>query len=216
MSVPVLDVEAVSFGYAGAPSPLFEAITMSVSRGEIVAARGPSGCGKSTLLYLLGLFLRPDHGRIALNGRNTVGLSDSERSGLRARQIGFVFQDAALHPGETIEDNVAEGAFYAGAGHSEAVARARSLLATYSLLDVARRRPTEISGGQAQRVALCRALIRRPSLVLADEPTGNLDSESAAAVLAGLRAVAASGGAVVVVTHSDAVADASDRTIRLA
>lgn len=216
MTRAILDVQQVSFRYRGARTPLFDEFTLSVRPGELVAALGPSGCGKSTLLYLLGLFLRPDRGRIAVDGCDTERLGDGQRSQLRAHRIGFVFQDAALHLGETIEDNVAEGALYSGAGYEQARTRARFLLDAYGILDIAARRPTEISAGQAQRAALCRALIRRPSLLLADEPTGNLDADNAAAVMEGLRAVATGGGGVVVVTHSRAVADASDRVIRLA
>ena len=215
MTGPILEVRGLCFTYPGTHHPLFEGIDLTVRPGELVAATGPSGCGKSTLLYLLGLFLHPDRGRITINGIDTERLGDAERSGLRARQIGFVFQDAALHQGETIEDNVAEGAIYGGASHTDARARARALLDAYGILEIARHRPTEVSGGQAQRAALCRALIRRPTLLLADEPTGNLDAENAAAVLLGLRGLTHQGGGVVVVTHSSAAAEASDRTVQL-
>jgi putative ABC transport system ATP-binding protein/lipoprotein-releasing system ATP-binding protein len=134
---------------------------------------------------------------------------------LRAHRIGFVFQDAALHPSATIEDNVAEGVLYTGASYSAAIMSARQLLDAYGIGQLGRRRPTQVSGGQAQRAALCRALIRRPTLVLADEPTGNLDPDNAAEVIRGLRNAADAGAAVVVVTHSPTVAGACDREVEL-
>lgn len=213
---PLLDARGISFTYPGAARPLFSDLDLAVGSGEVAAVLGRSGCGKSTLLYLLGLFLSPDSGRIVIGDQDTAQLDDAHRSRLRAHRIGFVFQDAALHPGWTIEENVAEGAFYAGSSYGAARARARLLLDDYGILQIADHLPTETSGGQAQRAALCRALIQRPSLILTDEPTGNLDPDNAEIVLKGLRAVAGDGAAVVVVTHSPVVAEASDRTIRLA
>ncbi len=216
MTAATLEALDLTFAYPGTSVPVFRDLSMVVGAGEMVAVRGPSGSGKSTLLYLLGLFITPDTGRILLAGQDTARLGDVGRSRLRAHRIGFVFQDAALHLGLTIEENVAEGVLYGGATHEGAIVRARALMEAYGIASFAGRRPTEISGGQAQRVALCRALVRRPALVLADEPTGNLDPDNAEAVIAGLRAAATDGTAVVIVTHNPGVADACDRTVTLA
>jgi ABC-type lipoprotein export system ATPase subunit len=213
---PTLDAQNLAFRYPGADAPLFHDFRLAVSAGEMVAVSGRSGAGKSTLLYLLGLFIEPTAGRISLAGLETTRLGDAERSRLRAHRIGFVFQDAALDAGLTVEENVAEGAVYGGLSYREAIAGARDLLAAYGIAELATRRPTRISGGQAQRTALCRALLRRPSLVLADEPTGNLDPANAEAVMAGLRAAAVAGAAVLIVTHSPSVAEVCDRAIALA
>ncbi len=215
MTGPVLDVRDLAFTYPGADAPLFTDLSLAVAPGERVAVRGRSGSGKSTLLYLFGLFIEPSAGRITIEGHETTHLGDADRSRLRAHRIGFVFQDAALDAGLTVEENVAEGAVYGGRSYREAIEAARDILAMYGIADLAARRPTRISGGQAQRAALCRALLRHPALVLADEPTGNLDPANADAVMAGLGAAAAAGAAVLVVTHSPSVADTCDRTIAL-
>lgn len=215
MTVPTLDVHDLTFAYPGSVTPLIVGLGLMVAPGELVAVKGSSGSGKSTLLFLLGLFIAPGSGTVTIGGVETTRLGDHERSRLRAHRLGFVFQDAALHPAVTIEDNVAEGAVYAGASYADAIGRARRLLDAYGIGDTARRRPTQVSGGQAQRAALCRALIRGPALVLADEPTGNLDPDNAAAVIRGLRGAAEEGASVVVVTHSSAVASACDRVVQL-
>ena len=213
--IAVLEASELSFAYHASASPVFEGLSIHVAAGELVAVLGASGCGKSTLLYLLGLFLRPASGRVLVDGLDTTHLGDAMRSRLRAHRLGFVFQDAALDPAMSVQENVAEGALYGGASYADATRRAFELLADYGIAAIRHRRPTEISGGQAQRAALCRALIRNPRLVLADEPTGNLDSANATAVLDGLRNVAAGGAGVVVVTHSPDVAAASDRVVEL-
>ena len=216
MSEVVLRAERLAFTYPKAASPLLADFSIAVHAGELVAIRGGSGSGKSTLLYLFGLFLAPSDGRITINDIETGGLGDGARSRIRASQIGFVFQDAALQEGIPVEESIAEGAIYAGWHFAEALSRARELLELFQIRDIADRPPAEVSGGQAQRAAVCRALIRNPSLILADEPTGNLDSINEDAVLASLRAAAERTGAgVLVVTHSDAVAGSCDRVVQL-
>ncbi len=215
MTAHRLAVEELGFAYPGTLDFLFTGLTFDIQGGEMVAVTGRSGSGKSTLLFLLGLFIRPTVGRVRIAGVDTASLSDRERSGLRAHAIGFVFQDAILHPSISIEDNVAEGALYAGAAYGSAIERARQLLADFGIADLRDRLPARVSGGQAQRAALCRALMRRPQLVLADEPTGNLDTDNAAAVVAGLRQAAADGAAVLIVTHNGEIAGSCDRTVAL-
>jgi len=210
-----LEVRDLSFAYPGAATPLIAGLDLVAEPRQMIAVQGKSGTGKSTLLFLLGLFIAPTAGRIVITGQETTRLGDPERSKLRAHRIGFVFQDAALHPTASLEENVAEGALYAGESYRTALSSARQLLDVYGIGHLARRRPTEVSGGQAQRAALCRALIRRPALVLADEPTGNLDPDNAAEVIRGLRAAADEGASVVVVTHSPTVAGACDRAVQL-
>ena len=216
MSPPALAASGVEFAYPASTHHLFRDFSIVAQAGEMLAVTGASGSGKSTLLYLLGLFLRPTAGSISINGVDTQPLDDAQRSALRALEIGFVFQDAVLHDAIPIEESVAEGALYSGLSYRAALVRARDLMREFGVLEIAHRSRAEISGGQAQRAALCRALMRSPSLILADEPTGNLDSANAAVVLAGLRAAARDrGAAVIIVTHSEMVTSASDRTIRL-
>jgi ABC-type lipoprotein export system ATPase subunit len=216
VTAPVLHALELAFSYPDSTLPIIRGFSLTVERSEVVAVQGPSGSGKSTLLFLLGLLIKPSAGRIVLLGEETHQLGDADRSRLRAHHVGFVLQDAALHPTWTVEENVAEGAIYSGTPYETALQQARSLLASTGIAHVANRWPTQISGGEAQRAALCRALVRTPALVLADEPTGNLDPANAGAVLAGLRGAARTGAAVVVVTHNEAVASACDRVLRLA
>lgn len=216
MSEVVLVASQLTFAYPRGEGRILDGFDLEVLTGEMVAVTGPSGCGKSTLLYLLGLFLRPNHGQLEIATAETTELRDRERSLLRAHAIGFVLQDAALHQGMTLRDNVADGALYGGASRTDAARRADALLERYGLTDVAGHLPTAVSGGEAQRAALCRALIREPALILADEPTGNLDLANAERVVAGLRAAAGEGAAVVVVTPAPGVAGAADRAVALA
>ncbi|WP_233486739.1 ABC transporter ATP-binding protein [Zhihengliuella sp. ISTPL4] len=181
----------------------------------MTALTGPSGRGKSTLLYLLGLMLRPSSGRVSVSGHEAARLSDGERARLRAHLFGFVFQDAALDATRTVLDNVTETALYRGQPRSHAVPRARELLERFGVDLPAHRKPGQVSGGQAQRIALCRALLNDPAIMLADEPTGNLDPVTAEMVVSAMRERAASGAAVIVVTHSRDVAEACDREITL-
>lgn len=181
--------------------------------GSVSAITGPSGCGKSTRLYLLGLMLRADTGAVEIDGRRVDHLPDADRSRLRAHRFGFVFQDAALDPTRTVIDNVVETAIYRGSPRRAAVQAGLALIDRFQVDVPAARRPGQISGGQAQRIALCRALLGNPDIVLADEPTGNLDAASAATVLSALRAAADGGACVVVITHNPGVAAMADTRI---
>jgi putative ABC transport system ATP-binding protein len=196
-------------------------VDISIESGEMVAIMGPSGSGKSTLMHILGLLHaadlndgpRPD---LRFDGRDMVDVGEGERTKIRARQMGFVFQDFNLVPTLTAIENVMLASDYAGIPGSEAKAMAREALELVGLSDRADHRPAELSGGEQQRVAIARALVNKPALVLADEPTGNLDSEHAEEVLALLRAFNREHGqTVVLVTHDSDVAAACDRVVRM-
>ena len=206
----------LSFAYRRSAPTIIERVSFSVPTGAVTALTGASGSGKSTLLYLLALMIRPSAGEVFLDGYPTQRLADSDRSRLRAAAVGFVFQDALLDPARTVLDNVCESGLFAGMRRREAVARACDLLERFGVADRADHRPGEISGGQAQRVALCRALLTEPEVVFADEPTGNLDDASAEVVWQALVAYAADGGTVVVATHDQGLAGRSHHEIRLA
>lgn len=183
--------------------------------GSVTAITGPSGIGKSTLLYVLGLMLKPQNGRVRLDGQLVSDLPDAQRSRLRAYEFGFVFQDAALDATRTVVDNVIETALYRRQPRREAVAEARVLLERFDVGVRASHRPGQISGGQAQRIALCRALLAEPKVVLADEPTGNLDRATADVVITALRERAEAGGCVVIATHDPSVVERCDQRFEL-
>ena len=188
-------------------------ISLRIERGEFVSLIGASGSGKSTLLHMIGLLDRPDTGTLSINGRDTADLKDEEISQLRSETIGFVFQQFHLLKRMTAFDNVELPLIYAKADRLSA--RPDDLLERVGLGNRGHHRPNELSGGQQQRVAIARALVRKPSIVLADEPTGNLDSKSGAEIMALLRELHAEGLTVVLVTHEPSVAAAADRTIRV-
>jgi putative ABC transport system ATP-binding protein len=191
-------------------------VDLTVHEGESVAVIGPSGSGKSTLLHLIGLLDRPTAGTYRLGGTDTARLSDDQRARLRNRAIGFVFQSFNLVSAESALDNVAAPLGYAGVRRSERLARARQALDQVGLADRYRHRPNQLSGGQRQRVAIARALVTRPPLLLADEPTGNLDSGSGADVLGLLDELRTSGLTVVTITHDPDIAAHADRVVRIA
>jgi ABC-type lipoprotein export system ATPase subunit len=181
----------------------------------MVAITGESGRGKSTLLYMLGLMLKPNEGSIYLEGSPVSSLRDSLRARHRATSYGFVFQDAALDATRSVLDNVLEGSLYRLVDRKEQVGRATALLTEFGLVDRSRFKPGQVSGGQAQRISLCRALLGDPEVILADEPTGNLDAVSADVVLTALRRKAMQGGLVIFSTHDQKVVDRCDRKIEL-
>ncbi|MFT4030651.1 MAG: ATP-binding cassette domain-containing protein [Protaetiibacter sp.] len=183
--------------------------------GTTTAITGPSGRGKSTLLYLLGLMLKPDGGDVLVDGVSTAKMPDADRAGLRAFNFGFVFQDASLDNSRTVMDNILEPALYRWEQPRSLLERGLELMDRFGVEVDPSRRPGQISGGQAQRIALCRALAGSPRVVLADEPTGNLDDASAGVVFDALSDHAHHGGVVVIVTHSSNIAAACDREFRL-
>ena len=205
-------VKDLSFGYA--KQPILEGFNAEFSRGSMTALVGKSGSGKSTLLYVIGLMLTPWSGSLYINDEDVTDASDSDRSRLRARTMGFVFQDALLDPARSVMDNVLEPALYrkrADGLRDEAL----ELLDQFEVTVDPDRKPGQISGGQAQRVALCRAFLGSPGIILADEPTGNLDDETATVVWDALRAHADAGAAVVIATHDAERSLLCDAVIRI-
>ena len=196
-------------------------VDVTIEQGEMVGIMGPSGCGKSTLMHIMGLLHSPDDDRVPtpsllIGGTDVTDLPDRERTRMRAEQIGFVFQAFNLVPTLTAIENVALPAKYAGRRRSETRAAASDALRMVGLADRENHRPMELSGGQQQRVAVARALVNEPSLLLADEPTGNLDSESTDAILGLLlRFNAERGQTTVVVTHDARVGEACGRTLTM-
>ena len=196
-------------------------VEVSIEQGEMVAIMGPSGSGKSTLMHILGLLHAPDpnHGpapELFLGGENVATLSDNARTKLRARRMGFVFQDFNLVPTLTAAENVMLACDYAGIKGKQAKAATLEALGLVGLADRADHKPAELSGGEQQRVAIARALVNKPEIILADEPTGNLDSDRSAEVLALFRQFnREQGQTIVLVTHDSEVGDACDRVIRM-
>jgi putative ABC transport system ATP-binding protein len=213
---PVLELRDVSKTY-GAEPPIYalREVSFAVSEGEIVAIVGPSGSGKTTLLHLIGTLERPSAGVVAITGVDIGELSDRELAALRARRIGFVFQQFFLAEHSTALENVADGLLYAGAGVAERHERAAEALAWVGLAERAQFRPSKLSGGERQRVAIARALVGRPAIVLADEPTGNLDSASGHAILALLEELNAQGATILVITHSRELAQRLPRQVQM-
>jgi ABC-type lipoprotein export system ATPase subunit len=203
-----------TFGQGRAARRVLDGAALEVDGGELVAVVGRSGSGKSTLLHLLGGLDKPEAGTIELAGERVDGRSERDLARLRARRVGFVFQFFHLVPELSGEENVALAARLPDAAPG-ALERGYELIERLGLGDAAGRMPHELSGGEQQRIALARALVNDPAVVLADEPTGNLDPEAAAIVLDVLREVAAEGRAVVLVTHEEAATDAATRVLRL-
>jgi putative ABC transport system ATP-binding protein len=204
-----------TFQADGGRVPAIRGVDLTISRGEFVAVMGPSGSGKSTLLHVLGGLERPTSGEIWLDGRRVDGLSQAKWAVLRRRQIGFVFQFFNLLSNMTVADNVELAALMGGATKRQAAQRRDELLGELGLRGRADAAPARLSGGEQQRVALARAMANRPSLLLADEPTGSLDSSASRAVLRLLSRAHADGQAILLVTHDARVASAAERVISL-
>lgn len=211
----MIGVEGLMFRYGSSGDELFDGLDHVLEAGQVSVLTGPSGCGKSTLLYLVGLLLRPRSGRVLLGGVDAGGLSDVQRSRLRAEHIGFVFQDAALDATRSVVDNVVEGGLYAGMSRRDAETKAGDLLSRFGVELRGDHRPGEVSGGQAQRVGLCRALIKDPAVILADEPTGNLDAVSAEVVFGAFVDAAKKGATVVIASHDQSIAARADHVLAL-
>ncbi|HLY54129.1 MAG TPA: ABC transporter ATP-binding protein [Stellaceae bacterium] len=212
----VLRLDGVSRIYPGAvPKLALDNVSLEIRPGEFVALTGPSGCGKSTLLNILGLLDSPTEGRFRFFGAEAAGLREKELTRLRRERIGFVFQSFNLIDELTVAENVETPLIYRGVPAAERVVQVGTMLERLGLAGLARHRPAQLSGGQQQRVAIARALVGRPTLVLADEPTGNLDQDAGAQVMAVLAELAATGITVVMATHSPAHAARADRVVAL-
>jgi putative ABC transport system ATP-binding protein len=215
MSV-VLELDGVSKIYGEQPPvPALQGVSFCVQQGELVAIVGPSGSGKSTLLHVMGTLERPTSGVVRIDGVDAARLTDREVSLLRARRIGFVFQQFFLAEHATVRENVADGLLYAGVPAAERYRRADESLARVGLSDRAMFKPTKLSGGQRQRVAIARALVGRPAIVLADEPTGNLDSVTGASIMELLHELNVAGASILMITHDATLADLLPRQIRV-
>ncbi|MCE2496492.1 MAG: ABC transporter ATP-binding protein [Flavobacteriales bacterium] len=190
-------------------------ISLTIEKGEYVALMGPSGSGKSTLMNLLGCLDTPTDGKYVLNGTDVSGLTDNELAEIRNKEIGFVFQTFNLLPRSTALDNVALPLVYAGQSSEDRTKRAEEVLGMVGLSDRMTHRPNQLSGGQSQRVAVARALVNHPSLILADEPTGNLDSKTSVEIMALMDEIHENGNTLVVVTHEEDIAQHGHRIIRL-
>ena len=216
-SPPVIETERLTktYGTKDAPVTALEGVSLRVFEGQMVAIMGPSGSGKSTLLNLLGCLDKPSDGVYRLRGQDVSRMGDDELARIRNREIGFVFQQYNLLPRLTALQNVELPLVYRSAGRAERRRTALSVLKALGLEDRTHHRPAQLSGGQQQRVAIARALAMRPSIILADEPTGNLDSRSGDEVMGILRELNRRGITMVLVTHDDRVARHAGRIVRL-
>ncbi len=195
--------------------PVLKGISLEIFKNEYVALMGPSGSGKSTLMNILGCLDSPTAGRYILNGQDVSKMADDDLADVRNKEIGFVFQQFNLLPRLTAAENVALPLVYAGVARKQRTEMAMAVLEKVSLTDRSHHKPNELSGGQCQRVAIARALVNNPSIILADEPTGNLDTKTSIEIMDIFNAIQAAGNTVVLVTHEEDIANYARRVVRL-
>jgi len=213
---PVLELAGATKTYPSQPPvTALHGVDLTIAAAELVAVVGPSGSGKTTLLHVMGTLDRPTSGTVRVTGLDASTMSDRRLAGLRASRIGFVFQQFFLAEHATILDNVADGLLYTGTAHRQRKEQAAEALAAVELGDRLHARPTQLSGGQRQRVAIARALVGEPAIVLADEPTGNLDHATGQAILALLDELHARGVTIVVITHDRDIAAHMPRRVEM-
>lgn len=214
---PIIELQNVkkSYGIGDLETPILRGLTLTISQGDFVAITGPSGSGKSTLMNIIGLLDVVTHGTYLLNGENVTGLSEDELSYVRNKRIGFVFQSFNLLPRETALENVFLPAIYAGMGKKEREERATMLLTQLGLETRLKNRPNQLSGGQQQRVAIARALMNNPEVILADEPTGNLDTKSGEDVMKILKDLNKEGKTIILITHEADIARQAKKIIHI-
>ncbi|HSD13849.1 MAG TPA: ABC transporter ATP-binding protein [Flavobacterium sp.] len=217
MSKPIIDIKGITrdFPLGNETVYVLKGIDLQINKGEYVALMGPSGSGKSTLMNILGCLDTPTAGSYVLNGKDVSKMEDDELAGIRNKEIGFVFQTFNLMPRTTALDNVALPMIYAGYNKESRNKRATTVLTQVGLADRMDHKPNQLSGGQRQRVAVARALVNHPSIILADEPTGNLDSKTSVEIMNLFNEIHANGNTVILVTHEEDIAKHAHRIIRL-
>jgi putative ABC transport system ATP-binding protein len=215
--MPLLHLENIAKKYVIGTETIhaLRSITLSINKGEYVALMGPSGSGKSTLMNILGCLDTPSTGTYSLNGKEVSKMQDNELADIRNKEIGFVFQTFNLIPRSSALDNVALPLVYAGYKKQQRIERAKEVLSGVGLGDRITHKPNELSGGQRQRVAVARALVNNPSIILADEPTGNLDSKTSEEIMALFNDIHMKGNTIIVVTHEEDIAQHAHRIVRL-
>lgn len=217
MPQPIIQIKDIKRNFALGAETVFvlKGVDLEIEKGDYVALMGPSGSGKSTLMNILGCLDTPTSGSYILNGKDVSKMNDNELAEIRNKEIGFVFQTFNLLPRTTALDNVALPMVYAGKGKTERHKRAAEVLTQVGLHDRMDHQPNQLSGGQRQRVAVARALVNHPSIILADEPTGNLDTKTSIEIMALFNEIHSRGNTVILVTHEEDIAEHAHRIIRL-